>query len=129
MFDVNAADVANSPLSALAASCNKVADNVPVLIQLLEKKLSPEEICVRIGECSGSNGNVHAKKIADRIAPKHAKIESGVDGCDVCKEVVVLAEGALAQNKTEQEIEDLLHELCDCEWWSLVVLIFAHLIT
>jgi hypothetical protein len=85
-----------------------------LLIQLLESELTPEEICTLIGECSASNFSKQLQTKA-RIPSKHVEVESGVDGCDVCVEVVTLAESALAQNKTEEEIEALLHELCACE--------------
>jgi hypothetical protein len=116
------------------AACNELADNVPAIIEMIEGKESPEVICTQLGKCNATTNAKHSNTAQhNNMHPssllQSVKVESGVDGCDVCKEVVVLAEGALAQNKTEQEIEDLLHELCDCEWWSLVVLTFSHLIT
>ena len=39
-------------------------------------------------------------------------IDLGLDKCDICKEVVTLAEGALQQNKTEEEIASAVNSLC-----------------
>jgi hypothetical protein len=104
-------DLATSPLSGLSGSCNKLADNVPLLIALLESELTPEEICILIGECSS------AKKIHPN-AHKNAKHSLSAvpdQDCLSCKSVVAVVENQLQSNQTETEIEDAVRMLCACE--------------
>jgi saposin len=82
--------------SSFAPICEGIAGNIPAIIQMLENKYTPDEVCAMVGMCNSTSTRVNV----------------AIDKCDVCEEIVGLAEGALAQNKTEEEIETLLNEMC-----------------
>jgi len=98
--------IANSPLAEFAPICEQIAGNVPLLVQLIESQLPPEKICTLLKVCTSAQEHV-TPTVSESIAA-----DLGIDGCDICKEVVTLAEAALQQNKTETEIETLVTELC-----------------
>ncbi len=82
------------------------------MIQLLESQLPADRICQLLGICTTTKEtldilNSHKKPAQD--------LDFGIDKCSVCTEVVTLAEGALKQNKTEQEIENVVNQLCASE--------------
>ncbi len=81
--------------------CNEIAANIPLLINLLEQKLSPDEICSLLKFCDSSK----------RVPVVSVEAQSVVS-CLVCKEIVTLVENKLASNATETEIEDGLQKLC-----------------
>jgi hypothetical protein len=89
------ADLATSPLSGLSGSCNKLADNVPLLISLLESELTPEEICILIGECSSA-----------------VVVAKANDNCEMCKVVVTLVETQLKSGDIATQIENVVHKFC-----------------
>jgi uncharacterized RmlC-like cupin family protein len=51
----------------------------------------------------------------------HAHANVKADSCEMCETVVTMAEGALAQNNTEQEIETVLRVVCGCESYLLLL--------
>lgn len=89
--------ISNSPLKEFASACHSIADNVPLLVQLLEQELPASRVCELLKVCTGRS---------------NVAFDAGLDKCDVCEEIVTLAEDALASNKTEEEIEEKMKDLC-----------------
>ncbi|KAJ3435946.1 hypothetical protein M0812_17988 [Anaeramoeba flamelloides] len=74
-----------------------VNEDVPKIIQFLEEKKTPQEICSLLGLCTSE---------------VEEKTEGGIE-CIVCTTVVSAAEQYLADGKTEAQIEALLDKVCE----------------
>jgi len=79
----------------LASVCGKIATTyVPIIMQLIEKKMEKMEICKIIGFCEGN------------------EIVSNNIKCDVCLKVVNYVEELLLSKLVEKEVAKLVSTLC-----------------
>jgi len=92
----------NSPLKQFGAVCHQIADNVPLLVQLIESEAAPDVICGLLQFCPAVSA-VEIKKV---------HVAHTIDKCTICEQVVSIVESALANNATEQEISNVLNKLC-----------------
>lgn len=93
---------------SLKQTCiNTVNTYYDQLVELIVQGLSPEQVCQELGLCpSGKKAmmpavvSVPSKKPAD-------------DECDICKVVVRFVYNELQDNKTEEEVKNLLDKVCN----------------
>src|SRR5262245_50137310 len=83
---------------------------VPKIMQLIAKDVDPQSICRIIRLCPRAQVSLLAASA--QVAAERRQLQVG-DNCALCKLVVRQVEAELLQNKTEQEIVDLItHDLC-----------------
>ncbi|XP_049272569.1 uncharacterized protein LOC119398702 isoform X2 [Rhipicephalus sanguineus] len=84
--------------SSLEQKCVEMVNNYyDMLVSLLVQELVPDEVCKELGLCPSSD--VPSKKPTD-------------EECDICKIVVKFVYNELQDNKTEEQVKNLLDKVC-----------------
>ncbi|XP_037274476.1 prosaposin [Rhipicephalus microplus] len=88
--------------SSLEQKCVEMINNYyDMLVSLLVQELEPDEVCKELGLCPST-------KKASSVSSKKP-----TDGeCDICKILVKFVYNQLQDNKTEEEVKNLLDKVC-----------------
>jgi len=112
----------NATEEKIKKALNKVCDAIPsvfrpqckafvqeythIIIEMLLKKASPEEVCKAIGACP--KDEVHIAPVEE---PK--KAEPNSVACTVCQFVIAQVQKEIGNNATEEKIKKALNKVCD----------------
>lgn len=91
-----------------------VSEYGKTILDLLESKAAPQQICSQIGLCSRDGGK-DVSMIIESVVDKHNEASNGVhdEMCRVCEMAVVWMQNQLRRNETADRIFDYMNKLCD----------------
>ncbi|XP_025114788.1 uncharacterized protein LOC112576500 isoform X2 [Pomacea canaliculata] len=90
----------------IASQCRQlVAQYSPEIVQLLLQQLNPSDICLILDLCTKA-GNVQNEAAVGELKPSAGPI------CDLCKEVLQKVDTLLEKNRTVDDIEKALDQVC-----------------
>lgn len=100
-----------SPYDSL---CDSLCEQyVPTIMQFIEKGMEAIDICDSLGLCDNKVKKVNKKRvIRGKMALPSPRIYDNSIGCDMCKKVVQYIEQLLKDEKIEEEIAQLVDQLC-----------------
>ena len=101
-----------SPYSTLCDSL--VEQYIPMIIEWIEKGIEAADICTKIGLCQTQlrTKKAHLRTIQGKIALPSPRIYDNSIGCDMCTKVVQYIEQLMKDDKIEEEIAELVAQLC-----------------
>jgi len=97
--------------------CKMVVDQYgDQIIELLLEQMNPIKVCSQIGLCESDSNKKSEPGIAS-VLDKDASVSGGMErddpGCRVCQMAVVWAQNQLRQNRTREQIDAYLNQLCE----------------
>lgn len=95
----------------LKEKCIEVVDkNIDYIVNSIIKKVSPKEICHGLGFCDSSTVEVERKieQMSDRLMEKYSETPQ----CVLCQLIATKLEADLKNNKTEEDIENAVLQVC-----------------
>ncbi|KAL4240157.1 hypothetical protein ACF0H5_000951 [Mactra antiquata] len=88
-----------------------VNEYAAIVINLLKEKMDPHQICL-LGKLCTSSQTTGNKILETKPIPELIPKAGPSTECEVCDTVIVYVKTMLSDNATEQEVEDLLKEVC-----------------
>lgn len=83
------------------------------IVEMLLAQMNPGKVCSSLGLCQYAAEGVSEPGIAS-VVKKDETLSKGNDpGCTVCEMAVVWAQNQLRQNKTREQIDAYLNQLCE----------------
>jgi phytepsin len=97
--------------------CKMVVDQYgDQIIELLLEQMNPIKVCSQIGLCQSDSNKKSEPGIAsvlDKDASVSGEMERDDPGCRACQMAVVWAQNQLRQNRTREQIDAYLNQLCE----------------
>lgn len=79
------------------------------IVELLLEQMNPGKVCSSLGLCQWAASESGIASVVD----KDEALLKNDPGCSVCEMAVVWAQNQLRQNRTKEQIDDYLNQLCE----------------
>jgi phytepsin len=83
------------------------------IVEMLLDQMNPGKVCTSLGLCQFVADDLSEPGIASVVGKDDALSMGNDPGCSVCEMAVVWAQNQLKQNKTKDQIDDYLNQLCE----------------
>lgn len=100
----------------ISTGCSFIVSHyIPLIMQLIEKDIESLEICNKIGFCTAEKINMRLPtnlRKNNRIANKKNRFVADQKTCLMCKEVIAYAEAAIQDEKIEEQVIEVIDQVC-----------------
>lgn len=83
------------------------------IVEMLLDQMNPGKVCTSIGLCQFGADELREPGIASVVGKDDALSKGDDTGCSVCEMAVVWAQNQLKQNRTKEQIDAYLNQLCE----------------
>ena len=99
----------------------EVPQVVPLIVEYLEKELSPEQICQELGVCTNNSTDeyenmsfycfeLHENELEDKEEDDEEEVE--ISPCNICEGLLRITDEYLDRNTTQAKLENLFNTEC-----------------
>jgi phytepsin len=83
------------------------------IVEMLLAQMNPGKVCTSLGLCQVGADERREPGIVSVVDKDDALLKGNDPGCQVCEMAVVWAQNQLRQNKTKEQIDAYLNQLCE----------------